>query len=250
MSRAEHRPFDHDIEAYGRYQYTGSDRFSTMRANRRFSDMILAAADMRGRRVVDVGCGDGTYTILLGQESGAGSVLGIDPAQAAIAAAQQQRPLPHVSFRHGTAAALVAEGAQFDVAIYRGVIHHVEKPEAEIAQALRLAPTAVFLEPNGLNPVLKLLERFSAYHREHDEKSYSASTYRTWLAAGDGRVRRLTSFGLVPHFSPDWLARTGAALEPIVERIPGIRVVTCGQILIVAEGAVHSSATNAGRASD
>ena len=45
MSRAEHRPFDNDIEAHGRYQYTGSDRFSTVRANRRFSDMILAAAD-------------------------------------------------------------------------------------------------------------------------------------------------------------------------------------------------------------
>jgi ubiquinone/menaquinone biosynthesis C-methylase UbiE len=235
MTRAEHRPFESDIETYGRYQYTGSDRFSTVRANRRFSDMILAATDMRGRRIVDVGCGDGTYTILLGQESGAASILGVDPAQAAIAAARAKATGPIVSFRHGTAAALLAEGARFDVAVYRGVIHHVAEPAAEISAALRLAPTVVFLEPNGMNPILKLLERFSQYHREHDEKSYTAARYRKWIAAGGGRVRNLTYFGLVPHFSPDWLAHLGARLEPLVERIAGVRVVACGQLTIVAE---------------
>jgi hypothetical protein len=35
----------------------------------------------------------------------------------------------------------------------------------------------------------------------------------------------------VPHFSPEWLARTGTALEPIVERLVGVRVPTCGQLL-------------------
>ena len=236
MSRAEHRPFESDIDAFGRYQYTGSDRVSTVRANRRFSDMILSATDMRGRRVVDVGCGDGTYTALLGHESGAASVLGIDPAQAAITVARS-RPAPAtVSFRHGTAATLMAEGAVFDVAVYRGVIHHVADPAGEIRAALRLAPTVVFLEPNGMNPVLKLLERFSTYHREHDERSYVASTYRDWIESGGGRVRSSIYFGLVPHFSPDWLARTGAVLEPVIERIPGLRIITCGQLLVVAEG--------------
>lgn len=235
MSRAEHRPFESDIETYGRYQYTGSDRFSTVRANRRFSDMILAAADMRGRRVVDVGCGDGTYTVLLGYESGAASVLGIDPAPSAIAAARAKPTGAPVSFRHGTAATLLAEGAQFDVAVYRGVIHHVAEPAAEIKAALHLAPVVVFLEPNGTNLVLKLLERFSTYHRAHDEKSYTASTYRTWIAAGGGRVRSLSYFGLVAYFSPEWLARTGARLEPIVERIAGLRAIACGQLTIVAE---------------
>ena len=237
MSRAEHRPFESDIDAFGRYQYTGSDRISTVRANRRFSDMILSATDMRGRRVVDVGCGDGTYTALLGHESGAASVLGIDPAQAAVTVARS-RPAPAtVSFRHGTAATLIAEGAVFDVAVYRGVIHHVADPAGEIQAALRLAPTVIFLEPNGMNPVLKLLERFSTYHREHDERSYVASTYRHWIESGGGRVRSSTYFGLVPHFSPQWLARTGAVLEPVIERIPGLRVVACGQLLVVADGA-------------
>jgi hypothetical protein len=181
----------YNLASHGAYPHQ-SDRFSTVRANRRFSDMILSASDMRGRRVVDVGCGDGTYTALLGHESGAASVLGID---------------------------------------------HVADPAGEINAALRLAPTVVFLEPNGMNPILKLLERFSTYHREHDERSYVASTYRHWIKSGGGRVRSSTYFGLVPHFSPEWLARTGAVLEPVIERIPGLRVVTCGQLLVVADGA-------------
>jgi ubiquinone/menaquinone biosynthesis C-methylase UbiE len=235
MSRSAHRPFDSDIETYGRYQYTGGDRFSSRRANRRFSDMILAAADFRGRRVVDVGCGDGTYTLLLAGESGAASVLGVDPSQPAIAAAQARHADERIRFRCGTAATLVDEGALFDVAVYRGVIHHVTEPQLEIASALRLARQVVFLEPNGLNPVLKVLERVSAYHREHDERSYAASTLRGWIVRGGGRVRSLSYFGLVPHFSPEWLARTGAAMEPLVERIRGLRVFACGQLLIVAE---------------
>ena len=237
MSRAEHRPFERDVAAFGRYQYTGSDRFSTVRANRRFSDMILGATDLRGRHVVDLGCGDGTYTVLLAKESGAASMVGIDPAAAAVAAARGRAAPAQVSFRHGTASDLVAEGARFDVAVYRGVIHHVDDPAMAIAQSLRLAPQVVIVEPNGLNPVVKLLERWSTYHREHDERSYVAAAYRRWIAAGGGRVRRLQYFGLVPHFSPEWLARTGAALEPVVERIPGLRVPICGQLLIVAERA-------------
>jgi hypothetical protein len=101
---------------------------------------------------------------------------------------------------------------------------------------LRLAPTVVFLEPNGLNPVLKLLERCSTYHRDHDEQSYSAAAYARWIASGGGRLRSVRYFGLVPHFSPDWLAHAGAALEPLVEHVPGVRVVACGQLLIVADG--------------
>jgi 2-polyprenyl-3-methyl-5-hydroxy-6-metoxy-1,4-benzoquinol methylase len=237
MSRAEYKPFERDIAAFGRYQYTGSERFSTVRANRRFSDMILGAVDLRGRHVIDVGCGDGTYTVLLALESGALSMVGIDPAESAVAAARLHSAPAQVSFRHGTASDLVAEGARFDVAVYRGVLHHVANPAMEIEQSLRLAPEVVILEPNGLNPVLKLLERWSPYHREHDEQSYAAASYRRWIAAAGGRIRRVQYFGLVPHFSPAWLARAGAALEPVVERLPGLRIPVCGQILIVAERA-------------
>ena len=226
------KPFDADVEAHGGYQYTSPTRLSAKYANRRFSDIITSAFDFTGKSVVDVGCGDGTYTAVLREETSARSIVGIDPAAKAIERARSlyAERLSGLEFRNALASDLLAAGEHFDIAVYRGVIHHVGNPLAEISNAVKLADRVFFLEPNGLNPVLKLLERYSAYHREHDEKSYAESTFRKWIATCGGSVHKFQYFGLVPMFCPDWMVTVGASLEPAVERLPGIRAVCCGQV--------------------
>src|SRR5262249_39442279 len=124
------------------------------------------------------------------QETKAQSVLGIDPAGVAIEHARRKYvgTEPRLQFRSCLARDLLSEGQQFDVAIYRGVIHHVADPAREIAESLQLAPTVFFLEPNGYNPVLKLLERFSRYHVEHQEQSFGLRRLKQWIEAGGGRI--------------------------------------------------------------
>ena len=237
MNHSGHEPFDADIARFGRYQYTGQDRFSTVRANKRYTEMILRIAGLKDKRVVDVGCGDGTYTRLLREEGGARSVLGIDPSSLAVEAAERFTPGDAaISFRNAVAADLIRDGLTFDVAVYRGVIHHVSEPAKQLADAVRLARTVILLEPNGWNPVLKVLERVSSYHREHGERSYSLGRYRKWIRAAGGELRFSTYFGLVPHFAPDWIVRLGSALEPIIESLPGIRAFVCGQVVMLADG--------------
>jgi SAM-dependent methyltransferase len=234
-----YQPFNEDVERHGGYQYALADRRSTTHVNRRFSDVIQTGVPMEGARVVDVGCGDGTYTAELVRETRAASVLGIDPAGAAIALARERHGTQggRLAFRNCLAADLVRDGERFDVAVYRGVIHHVGDPAAEIALGLRLAPTVFFLEPNGWNPVLKALERVSPYHRSHGERSFVALRYRRWIEAAGGETARVRFFGLVPIFSPDWLVSLGAALEPLVEALPGLRTLVCGQVGILARRA-------------
>src|ERR1035441_3069890 len=159
MAKNVFEPFDADVAQFGGYQYAMASRRSTVRANRRFSDVIVQTTNFSGRRVVDVGCGDGTYTVVLRSETAAASVTGIDPAGRAIERAQHKYASlsPGLSFRCGFASDLIRQGEHFDIAIYRGVIHHVGSPEREIADALKLADEVFFLEPNGSNPVLKLL---------------------------------------------------------------------------------------------
>ena len=235
MSPSGHEPFTADVHEFGGYQYTRGDRLSHVLANRRFSDMIAGAADFSGMNVADIGCGDGTFTLELARRTRAASIVGVDPSAPAIAVASAAAAAePRVTFRLGTASDIAAEGRRFDIAVYRGVIHHVEQPALEIATAFRIAPLVIFLEPNGLNPVVKVIEKLSSYHRRHGERSYSPQRLRSWIEDGGGFVVSLDRFGLVPFFSPDWLASGARRLEPFVEKLPLIPALVCGQVLITA----------------
>lgn len=226
-------PFNADVDAFGGYQYTTNDRRSSLHANRRDSDLIIRLGRLDGQRVVDVGCGDGTYTAVLAAETRAIGVLGIDPAENAITAARaRQAESSRLSFRCSTAAELVARGQRFDVAIYRGVLHHVVDPRQEIFDMMELADRALILEPNGRNPVLKIIERCSAYHVAHGERSFDVRRYRRWIDDAGGEVELAEYSGLVPFFCPDWFVAIASALEPLAPRVPLIRSVVCGQFAL------------------
>ena len=92
----------------------------------------------------------------------------------------------------------------------------------------------IILEPNGLNPVLKVLGRVSPYHRAHEEQSFLPGTVDRWCERAGGRVIRRTHIDPVPMFCPDWLATLCRLLEPVVERTPVLRALACGQYLVVA----------------
>lgn len=224
-------PFDRDVEHGGAYQYTDGTRLSARIANERYTAMILSFADFNDARVVDVGSGDGAYTVELARHSGARSVLGIEPSEkAALRAAETYGDwAPRVAFRHASSADLLAEDLEFDIAVYRGVLHHVGDPREEIARAARLAPISIVLEPNGLNLLMKLVEKVSPYHREHGERSFTPRLMRRWFEQAGARLERFRFFGLVPYFCPDTVARLGKGLEPVVESVPGLRALACGQ---------------------
>ena len=92
----------------------------------------------------------------------------------------------------------------------------------------------VILEPNGLNPGLKVLEKVSRYHREHHERSYSRRKLRGWVEAAGGHVTSDRFAVFVPIFSPEWLAKAMKALEPAVEATPGVRALGCSVQVISA----------------
>ena len=227
-----YEPFNADVETLGGYQYTDVSRKSSVHANRRFTRAIIENVNFENKTVVDVGCGDGTYTAILKEQTSAKSILGIDPAAHAIKRAQQnyESKFENLKFRNCYAKELITAGENFDVAIYRGVIHHVSDPAKEIAIAVKLAKEIFFLEPNGWNPIVKLLERVSTYHRQHKERSFRLKHYYKWIKLAGGSVERSFYFGLVPMFCPDCVMIVGAALEPWVEKFPGIRILCCGQV--------------------
>lgn len=227
--------FDRDATHNRGYLYTTNARLSSELANRRLTDAALAAADFTGKRILDVGCGDGTYTIDLFEGGRPASMYGFDPAREAIAVARQKIAGRPVAFAAHDAYAVPLPDRSFDIAHLRGVLHHLDRPVDVLREAFRLAPVLIVLEPNGYNPVLKCIEKLSRYHREHGEKSYAPAALDRWVRELGGHVRARGFVGLVPFFCPDGLARVLKSIEPVLERTPGLKAAGCAVYVQVAE---------------
>lgn len=230
--------FDKDVQQTGSYAYT-AERLSASIANARFSECIANAYEFKNKTVLDLGCGDGTYTLEYAK-LGVAKVVGVDPAVAAIevanAKAKKNSIDTTVKFEVGNIYALedyLADN-KFDCIVLRGVLHHLPDPERAIAGLAAFKGTIIVVEPNGNNPVLKLLEKYSRYHVEHEERSFSPTLIHTWFTAAGFTIKSSKVFNLVPMFCPDWMAKLLRVVGPLVERIPLLRDIACGQSLIVA----------------
>ena len=219
-------PFDVDA-ASGGYQYTTADKFSTRHVLARHQELILAMGRLADRSVIDIGCGDGFSTIRFWDVAHPRRLAGVDPAPNAIKVADRNRGERPIEFRVLDGERVPYPDRSFEVAIVQGVLHHADNPAMTVREALRVADETVILEPNGLNPGLKLLEKVSTYHREHNERSYTRRRLKGWVEAAGGRVAREKFAIFVPIFSPDLLARPMAAVEPLVEAVPGLRALSC-----------------------
>ena len=230
-------PFNRDVAENAGYRYTTNAQLSSQMANRRLTEVALEATEFRGRRVLDVGCGDGSYTVELFDQGGPSSMHGIDPAANAIETARRNAGNRAIAFSCESAARLPFERGAFDLAHLRGVLHHMDDPRAGVAEALRVATKIVIIEPNGYNPVLKLLERFSPYHREHGERSFTHRTLDRWIRDAGGAVRSRRWAGLVPFFCPDLPARVLKRIEPAFEGLAPLNLLSCAVYVVVAEQA-------------
>ena len=99
----------------------------------------LAAQDVRGLRVLDVGCGDRPYEKLL---TGAAEIVGFDvPGN------------PHADL-HGSIDAIPVEDASFDVVLCLQVLEHVPDPAAAVRELRRVVKPGgrVLLSTHGVYP--------------------------------------------------------------------------------------------------
>ena len=232
--KSEFDAFNRDVAIRGGYSYTTNASLSSRLANQRLTDVALEIVNFRGQMVIDIGCGDGTYTLELYDRGQPAGMHGVEPAQKAIEIARQRIAGRQIHFGVHSAYELPHAANSFDVAHLRGVLHHLDRPVDALREAFRVARTLVVIEPNGYNPMLKILERFSRYHIEHNEKSYAPLTLDRWISRLGGAVRVRRWVGLVPFFCPDWMARSLKAIEPVVEQLPLINAIGCAQYVFVA----------------
>src|SRR5262245_21812141 len=114
--------FNRDVLEGSGYVYTTNERFSSRVVNLRLTQATLALIPPDARSILDVGCGDGTYTQQIKERFPGAEVTGFDPAEAAIQRAQ--RLYAACRFFVGNAQdASTLPAAPFDIAVIRGVLH-------------------------------------------------------------------------------------------------------------------------------
>lgn len=242
MTTEQFQSFDTDVRNIGSYQYSTGLRYSSTAANQRMTDLTIAALDWSGLRVLDVGCGDGAYTLEIARRGHPREIHGIDLAPAAIDAARARTTSPEVSFSVCSADGLPFGDDSWDIVNLRGVLHHMDDPRRGVAEALRVAPRVFVIEPNGWNLGLKVIEKASPYHRAHRERSFTSRKINGWFHEQGARIVWRRWAGFVPMFSPDPLARGMKLLEPVVENVPPLNWLGAAVYAVLGERPVRRSA--------
>lgn len=226
--------FNLDVKENEGYLYTTNPSLSAVLANARISDAVKSHI-VGARSLVDIGCGDGSYTAEFVKEFPNLAVEAFDPAAEAIAVARERYPRITFSVQNILDDHLAVPGNPFDVGVLRGVLHHLSDQRKAIANALRLARMVIIVEPNGNNPVLKIIEKVSPYHRLHEEQSFTYRRIRGWCEQAGGVIVTHEYIGFVPFFFPDFLARSIYALQPFLEKIPVVRECLSAQVVVAVQ---------------
>lgn len=111
---------------------------------RRNADVIVETLDLEGKRVVDVGCGDGHLTRLMAKHGA--HVLGVECSPRQLAKAWKADKVADERIVEGVGQALPAEDASADIVVFFNSLHHI--PLEHMLQALAEAHRV--LVPGGL----------------------------------------------------------------------------------------------------
>jgi ubiquinone/menaquinone biosynthesis C-methylase UbiE len=109
---------------------------------RRTFDVVVGEADLRGRRVLDLGCGTGRLSAALAEE-GIARVWGVDASAEMLAVAREKLPAG-VGLKQGRAEDLPFRDGWFERVVMWLVVHLVDRPAAFAEVARVLAPDGRF----------------------------------------------------------------------------------------------------------
>jgi SAM-dependent methyltransferase len=137
--------------------------------------------DLRGKRVLELGCGPGDYTVMMARRGA--RVTAIDIASAGLDITRQRAQCSGVS--SGVRACWMAAeqlafpARTFDWVVGFGLLHHAELARLgpEVWRVLRRGGRALFREPLGTNPLLQFARGRLPYRRKRRSANEHALSY-------------------------------------------------------------------------
>jgi len=151
------------------------DFYSSGVNDEHFRMLLEAAGSLKGKRVLDFGCGRG-QTSRIYAELGAVRVDGFDISSENIRVADKNAKRDgldnRVFFRHLAAEEIDYPDEFFDLVLGKAILHHtdLEKTSKQLARVLRPGGSAYFLEPLAHNPILNFFRWLTPWRRTPTEK--------------------------------------------------------------------------------
>lgn len=167
------------------------------------ADHYRSLISVQAQRVLEYGCGADAAALELAP---ANEVVGIDVSEVAVTrarAAARERGITGVRFAQMDAERTAFRDRSFDLVAGKGILHHLalDRAFAEVARVLRPDGRAVFREPLGSNPAIRLYRRLTPALRAPDEHPLLAPDLdgaRRWFERVETRVFHCTSIAATP----------------------------------------------------
>jgi ubiquinone/menaquinone biosynthesis C-methylase UbiE len=170
--------------------------------------LLQATGDVRGKRVLDLGCGTGDLTLELLRRGAHVTALDISPGMVDVARrrAEHHRPGLPVQFLAGDAEASGLPDAAFELVIGKWIIHHLDTARIcrEVSRLLVPGGRGWFIENQATNPLLRLA-------RERVAGRFGVPMFGTAdehpLTETDYATMRATFRGVSLHYPDFYFAR-------------------------------------------
>lgn len=150
----------------------GADFDSYARRDPLLPGVIEFLGDLRGKRIVEYGCGMGKLTVLLARSGALVSAFDLSEASVDVARrrAHESGLDDQIEFAIAPGEDLPYADASFDLAFGKAVLHHLEPVAgaSELARILRPGGRAAFSEPLGTNPLVVLARDHLPYPGKHE----------------------------------------------------------------------------------
>jgi len=208
VTKSEFNPELYDNIAPGYYDYVyrrgrGVQWFWHLRRFQRVLDYLPSTA----KRLLDIGCGPGTF---LGQFSDRYErAVGIDIAEGQVAHARRNYSDVGAEFRVADLRDLTAAGEQFDAVVSIEVIEHLPMSDVQpflalVRSVLRPGGTVVFTTPNyhSFWPIIEWLISVRGHvdYRVQHLTHFNPSMLRRELKHAGFEIERLSTFFIVSPF--------------------------------------------------
>ncbi len=136
--------------------------------------------DLRGKRVLEMGCGAGLMSTLLAK-SGA-HLTSFDLSSLSVRLTKQRAKINKVDIDTLISAGeyLPFADESFDIVFGKSILHHLDIPtgKGEVYRVLRKGNRAVFMEPMGMNPALTFMRQYMPYRHKGEVGVDQPLTYK------------------------------------------------------------------------